>query len=401
MPLDADIVVVGAGPAGATTAALAARAGARVLLLDRARFPRPKPCAEYMSPGVLDQLRSARLERAVLERKPQFVAGMDVVSPRGARFRLRYERDGHPVHAMTLRRLDLDHALLCEAADAGVEVIEGAIVREPALSDGAVRGVLMSQAGTGARVTGAVVVVADGARSAMRTALGLSRTVRWPSRLGLVAHYHGGEPMPGDVGQMHVSSLGYCGLAPLPGAGINVGLVVHAGGRGIPRLPATRIMDDWIQSHPALATLLEGHRRVSSVRGMSPVGARSRACAGPGFLMVGDAAGFFDPFTGEGIHRAILGGRIAAAAALEAVNQGQSAAQIEAYHRARHAAFRQKEMVTALVQAFVRIPGLLDYALPRLESRPLAGGLLASVLGDVADAGQFLRPRPLWDAVRP
>jgi flavin-dependent dehydrogenase len=117
--------------------------------------------------------------------------------------------------------------------------------------------------------------------------------------------------------------------------------------------------------------------------------------------MVGDAAGFFDPFTGEGIHRAILGGRIAAAAALEAVNQGQSAAQIEAYHRARHAAFRQKEMVTALVQAFVRIPGLLDYALPRLESRPLAGGLLASVLGDVADAGQFLRPRPLWDAVRP
>jgi hypothetical protein len=49
----------------------------------------------------------------------------------------------------------------------------------------------------------------------------------------------------------------------------------------------------------------------------------------------------------------------------------------------------------------VRSPGLLDYALPRLESRPLAGGLLASVLGDVADAGQFLRPRPLWDAVRP
>jgi flavin-dependent dehydrogenase len=161
------------------------------------------------------------------------------------------------------------------------------------------------------------------------------------------------------------------------------------------------MLDRWIGAHPSLAASLNGFERASPVRGMMPVGARSRADAGPGYFLAGDAAGFFDPFTGEGIYRALVGGEIAAKAAVAALQHGYRPADVDRYHRARRNAFTNKEIVTMLVQAFVRFPYLLDYALPRLESRSGAGAVLASVLGDVADARTFLRPRPLWEVLRP
>lgn len=399
--MDADIIVVGAGPAGSTTAALAARAGARVLLLDRAHFPRQKACAEYMSPGVMDVLNRTGLAAPVLERCPLPVPGMDIVSASGARFRLRYRRDGEAVQAMTLPRVELDHALAAQAVAEGAQLEEGVIVREPIEWDGAVQGVKASVGGRALRLHARLVVIADGARSSVRQAMGLSRPVRWPHRMGLVAHFAGSAISPGGFGQMHVASGGYCGLAPLPGGGVNVGLVIHTPVSGGPRTAPSRVLDDWIAEHQSLAASLSGFTRISPVRGMLPVGARSRRDAGPGFLLVGDAAGFFDPFTGEGIHRALVGGEIAARTALAALAHGFRLDAIRHYHRARRNAFANKEIVTMLVQAFVRFPHLLDYAVPRLETRPGAGELLASVLGDIADPARFLRPSPLWEALRP
>ncbi len=399
--MDADIIVVGAGPSGASTAALAARAGARVLLLDRARFPRHKACAEYMSPGVMDVLARTGLAQAVVDEAPLSVPGMDIVSFSGARFRLRYRRDGEAAHAMTLPRFELDHALAREAVREGARLEEGVIVREPVVSDGVVRGVKASTGGRPLGLRAQVVVIADGAQSVMRRGLGLSRPVRWPHRMGLVAHFAGTGHLPGGSGQMHVASGGYCGIAPLPGGGVNVGLVIHGptsqGGRSTP----ARTLDGWIESHKYLASALQGYERVSQVRGMFPVGARSRREAGPGYLLTGDAAGFFDPFTGEGIYRALVGGEIAASSALTMLAHGYRSDDVRHYRHARRNAFANKEIVTKLVQTFVRFPHLLDYAVPRLEARPDAGSLLASVLGDLADPSTFLRPRPLWEALRP
>lgn len=396
--MDADIIVVGGGPAGSSTAALAARQGARVLLLDRARFPRPKACAEYMSPGVMDVLNRTGLASAVCARGPLPVPGMDIVSPSGARFRLRYRRGGKTATALTLPRIELDDALATQAVREGARLEEGIIVREPIYSGGAVCGVRASTGGRPLSVRAPLVVIADGAHSTLRSAMGLSRPVRWPNRMGLVAHFTGTPALSGGFGQMHVATGGYCGLAPLPGGGINVGLVVRRRQGGV---SPVRMLDRWINDHPSVAAALDGCVRVSSVRGFSPVGARSRSDAGAGFLMVGDAVGFFDPFTGEGIYRALAGGEIAARAAVAALTHGQRAADIAAYHSSRRNAFACKERVTALVQAFVRFPLLLDYALPRLDARVAAGDLLASVLGDLVDPSSFLRPGPLWEVLRP
>jgi geranylgeranyl reductase family protein len=398
--MEADIVVVGAGPSGSVAATLCARTGARVMLLDRAHFPRPKACAEYMSPGVRHVLRRVGLWPAVHATGPLDVPGMEIVGPSGVRFRLRYRQNGTTYQALTLPRLQLDHSLVQCAVRAGAQLEEGVIVREPIEENGVVRGVTASRAGRRLRVAAPMVIIADGAHSTLRSALGLTGTVRWPDRMGLVAHFEGPARLDGGFGQMHVAPGGYCGVAPLPDGGINVGLVIHRPPRRS-GWNAAQILDSWIARHPSLAALLGESRRVSSVRGMVPTGARSRASAGRGFLLAGDAAGFFDPFTGEGIYRALVGAEIAAAAALSALERGQAAADIESYERRRRAAFRNKEIVTALVQAFVRVPRLLEYALPRLETRPQAGEILASALGDIDDAARFLRPRPLWEVLRP
>lgn len=398
---DADIIVVGAGPAGSATAALAARAGARVLLLDRARFPRNKACAEYMSPGVLQALCRMGLSDGVLERRPLQVPGMEIVAPSGFRYRLRYEQAGRSLNAITLPRLQLDHALVESAVRSSARLEEGVTVREALLDDGVVRGVVASRDGRRVRICGSMVVVADGSRSMLRRGLGLDAPVRWPNRMGLVAHFDGASGLQGGFGQMHVADGGYCGLAPLPGGGTNVGLVIHFRRGRKSAIPASQIMDDWIARHPLLSRALSGCRRASPVRGMAPVGARARAVAGRGFLVTGDAAGFFDPFTGEGIHRALMGGEIAAGTALKALGDGFGASEIGAYARRRRAAFRKKEVVTCLVQTFVTFPRLLEYALPRLDARPSSADLLSAVLGDIADPGRFLRPGPLWETLRP
>jgi flavin-dependent dehydrogenase len=325
---------------------------------------------------------------------------MEIVAPSGFRYRLHYEQDGTPADALTLPRIELDHALVESAVRSGARLEEGVIARTLLTEDGVVRGVAASHAGSSVRVTGSMVVIADGARSTLRRALGLDAPVRWPNRMGLIAHFEGGEELDDGFGQMHVAQGGYCGLAPLPGGGMNVGLVIKSR-RHVPNVTASQVMDRWISQHPILARSLRGSRRVSPVRGMAPVGARARAHAGSGFLLTGDAAGFFDPFTGEGIHRALVGGEIAAETALHALSAGFGASDIRAYEHRRRMQFRKKEMVTRLVQTFVRFPRLLEYALPRLRARQDTGDLLSAVLGDIADPASFLRPGPLWNALRP
>src|SRR2546427_5113019 len=133
-----DVVVAGAGPAGSATALLLARGGARVLLLDRARFPREKPCSEYLSPEstrVLGRLGEPVLN-AVAAASPAKLTGMKVVAPSGKAVVGRFE-----TFSFALPRTRFDTILLDAARAHGVEVREGVKVEELVYDDRAVAGV--------------------------------------------------------------------------------------------------------------------------------------------------------------------------------------------------------------------------------------------------------------------
>jgi flavin-dependent dehydrogenase len=376
-----DVVVVGGGPAGSATATGFAAQGRSVLVLDAARFPRHKACAEYVSPGGAALLqRLGALERLIGCGRGRWLVGMQIQAPDGRCHLLGYrDQAGIQQQGLSVSRLDLDATLLDVARRRGATVRDGCRARQLCWSDHRVTGVVTAK---GERIAAELVVGADGANSVVARAVGARRPALWPRRLGLIAHLQGVE-WPEDYGQMLVGRHGYVGVAPLDRQGlVTVGLV-----RTMPdgRLgPARTALVAALAEYPDMAARLGAGRLVGSVVGVGPMVRRVTRVVGPGYALVGDAAGFFDPFTGEGIYRALRGAELLT----------RSPAT---YARARHAAFRSKELLVALIQVFVQTPWLMNLAVARLRERPTVARELGAALGDV----QAARLELVWQLLGP
>ena len=137
------------------------------------------------------------------------------------------------------------------------------------------------------------------------------------------------------------------------------------------------------------------------IAGASPLGSRVERRAGPGWLVVGDAAGFLDPFTGEGLHRALVSARLAAEV-IDAELRGRApAGGLAAYDAAMGERFAAKDLVSQVVQAFLARPALFAYAGRRLARRADVRATMGLVMGDLVPASRALDPRFLAALLRP
>jgi geranylgeranyl reductase family protein len=372
-----DAVVVGGGPAGSATALLLARGGARVLLLDRARFPRDKPCSEYLSPEtttVLQRLGGGVLE-AVAAASHARLTGMKVVAPSGAemigRFGDRF--------SFALPRTSFDTILRQAAETAGAVVREGVKVEDLLYDRGAVGGVI-----AGERYRARVVVGADGLRSVVARRLGGVRTSA-PRRIAFTAHVADVAGVS-DVGEMHVGPTGYVGLGPIGDGVTTVALVLPL--RSLRRRPG---FFDALDRFPGLTGRFDPRRLVRDVLATGPFAQWSRRSVAPGggALLVGDAADFFDPFTGQGIYSALRGAELAAAAITDTLATG---ADLRAYARARRAAFAGKWLLERLIGLGVGWPALVERVVGRLARRSDLADLLVRATGNCVPARAVLAP---------
>jgi menaquinone-9 beta-reductase len=351
-----DVLVVGAGPAGSIAALTLARAGVSVRLVDRARFPRDKLCGDTVNPGsmaLLDGLGLGERVRSVA----LAVRGMTVTGPGNARVAAEYP-DGITGAALTRRQLD---QMFVEAAvGAGVVFDEGVSVAGARVSgEGRVERVATRSAVAERDIPARLVIAADGRASRIASSLGLSSFAARPRRWAFGAYYEGVEGLT-DRGEMHVRQDGYIGVAPLPGGMANVCVVRQleevrsaSGTRLAPSLPE-RIIDDAIAIDRQLRERFARVTRVSDVSVLGPLAVDARASGCPGLLLAGDAAGFVDPMTGDGLRFALRGGMLAAEYALRELETGR--AQHRELHAAREREFSRKWLVNRALRLLVASP---------------------------------------------
>jgi menaquinone-9 beta-reductase len=398
---DAEAIVVGGGPAGSATAAALAEAGHRVLLLDKGSFPRHKACSEFINPACAHLLGEMGVLTEVLQSGAHRMEAMIVHAPNGHRFVANFAKAEPGRVALGLSRFRLDHLLLDRAKAAGVTVCERAHVREVVREAGRVVGVVATIGETRELIRSSLVVGADGHNSAVARSLGLDVLLRWPKKTGLVAHYRGVTELD-QFGELHVARHGYAGLAPLEDGLTNVAVVTNV--RHVEERPASieEFFAESLGTIPAVARKLESAERVGGIRGVGPMAGRARRTLGDGFLLVGDAASFLDPFTGEGIYEALQAAQLAAPVASAGLKAGDASGDaLDPYRFARRRAFTAKREVCWIVQGFISAPPLMNYVTDRLSRREDLGLTLSGVLGNFRPASQALSPLFLARLLRP
>jgi flavin-dependent dehydrogenase len=405
---DAQVIVVGGGPAGASIAWQLARRGVDVLVLDRARFPRDKPCAEYLSPEASRILSEMGALEACERAGAATLRGMIVRSPDGGRIRGDFAAAhgfrGFRDSGLALRRTLLDAILLERAKCAGARVLEGVRVTD-VLRDakGSVRGVSALVDGAPCELTGRITIGADGLRSVVGRRLGLTRYARFPYRMALVAHYRGVEGM-GEHGEMHVEDDGYVGLANVGDGVTNVALVMPVWRARAAKGRSAPFLDGWLRSRVQLAPRFAAAERIAPVRATGPFAQRARRAWASGAALVGDAADFYDPFTGEGIYAALRGGELLAPfveRAIAASATRASDAELARYDAVRAREFGGKWKVERLVALAVATPALMNRAARTLSRRKEMADLLVGVAGDFVPPSEVLSLRYLSRLILP
>jgi flavin-dependent dehydrogenase len=381
-----DVLIVGAGPAGCTAAIVLARAGIRVRVIDRERFPRDKLCGDTVNPGtmaLLERLHPAAT--AAIRARSLLVSGMMVTGPHGTSVTAEYPPR---TPGVALSRRELDAQLLEAAVAAGADVVTGVRARRAVVADDRVCGVEVASGSSTAVLPAKVVIAADGRRSTLSFGLGLARFATRPRRWAFGAYFAGIDGLS-SRGEMHVRRDGYIGVAPLPEGIANVCVVRD----GRPRRETLRdrqsgpngtpqsVIGDAVGADPLLRDRFRRAQQISGVTTLGPLAVDASAAGCPGLLLAGDAAGFVDPMTGDGLRFAVRGGQLAAAAALRELTTGRPA--FEQLGAARAAEFGRKWRFNRALRALAGSPRgvLLAASVAHYWSAPIRA--LVGIAGDL------------------
>jgi flavin-dependent dehydrogenase len=389
-----DVIVIGAGPAGAASAILLAERGLAVLIVDRARSPRTKICGEYLSPEgarILDRLgvlKAIDLAGAVP------LAGMRIVGPDGRSLEGRYRSLGNwrPYRegALAIERTILDGALTDRLRALPVDFREQVRATDVVVEGERVVGIrAVDVDGRHHDFRAPLLIGADGRASVVAQRLGCRKPHRL-RRMALATYVSGLSDCRG-LGEIFVDPPDYAILNPVGEDRVNFSLVVPLGHV----VPHTARLDVFfgarVKQLSHLARRVAGTARVAPVVALGPLAYRVTAPPLGGVLLVGDAAGFYDPFTGEGIFSALRGAELAAEVATRAFAQGDlSASALSAYERARADAFRAKARLTRAIQTVIGRRWTTDLVAALLARRPDLLDALLGVIGDYVPPAALL-----------
>jgi geranylgeranyl reductase family protein len=328
-----DVLVVGGGPAGASTGYWLAQQGIDVCVIERKVFPRDKTCGDGLTPRAVKQLTDMGLADA-LEVHHRY-HGLRATG-HGMSLELTWpSHPTYPSHGFVVKRRDLDQMVADHAAKAGATVLQGTEAMAPVVDRGFVRGAVVKRKETGQteEIRARYVVVADGANSRFGRALGTSRNRDYPQGMAIRGYWE--SPLHDDpwiesaldVRDRNGNVLpGYGWIFPVGDGTVNVGVGLLSTFRDYKSVNTSHLLSEYAATAPGYWELNASSPVGEPTGGRLPMGGSVGPKAGPTHLVVGDAAGTVNPFNGEGIDYAYETGRLAASVLADAIRSGDAMA---------------------------------------------------------------------------
>ncbi len=332
-PERVDVLVVGAGPAGAAAAYWLAERGHSVVAVEKKRFPREKTCGDGLTPRAVRQLDDMGLADQLTEFHRY--DGLRSIA-HGITLELAWpEHPDFPSHGYVVRRRDLDRMVAERAAKAGATIRQGTEALAPIVEAGLVTGAVLrrSETGTTEAVRARYVVVADGANSRFGRALGTARDRSYPMGMAIRGYYT--SPFHDETWiESHLDLRdrdgnhmpGYGWIFPVGDGTVNVGAGLLDTFTGFTAVNTTRLLDAFVATAPARWGLSPESACGAPTGGRLPTGGSVLPKVGPTWIVAGDAAGSINPFNGEGIAYAYETGRMVAETVSEALTTGDGLA---------------------------------------------------------------------------
>lgn len=394
-----DVIIIGGGPAGATAALYCRRYGLKTLLVDKSRFPRDKVCGDAISGKSLRVLRDLDLERK-LRLEPQVEAhGVLFSAPNGKVARIPFTPPSAKRQSMgyVCRRTVFDRVLFSAAKNAATDCFEGFIVDQLVREGEQVRGITghFTHDSTPRTFHAQVVLGADGFVSLVARQTGLYQHDSEHWCVATRGYYRGIADMS-DYIEIHfvdAVSPGYFWIFPLENGWANVGIgMLHAA------LKKHRI--NLMQAH-LTATQVEPFKSrfaraelAGNIVGWNlPLGSKRRTIHGNGFMLLGDAAGLIDPFSGEGIGNAMVSGEIAARVLARACAQNDvSAASLSEYANLLWREIGNELKTSHLLQRIGQVKPLLNFVVGKAAKSMEVANWISSMMANETPRAELASP---------
>jgi geranylgeranyl reductase family protein len=388
-----DILIIGAGPGGASTALFLAKYGIRSTLVDKATFPRDKICGDALSGKVVEVLK--KLDPSLIGqlhgRANDFLGsfGVTFVAPSGESLRVPFKNeitDTSPPPGFISRRMDFDHWLIEQVRkEPLIKLVEDTELRKfQKTKDG-----YTATSKSGETYDTRLLIAADGAYSTFAKEQAGLETEAAHNCFGLRAYYKNVSGLDHqNFIELHFLKdflPGYFWIFPLPNGYANVGVGMRADVVGKKKLNLKKEFEKIIASHPAIAPRFREAEQIGEVKlyGL-PLGSKKRQLSGDHYMLTGDAAMLIDPFTGEGIGNAMMSGMLAAQQAKLCMGAGDfSAKKMMAYDKAVYDRLWSELLLSYRMQQLVNFPSLFNFVVRKANSNAMLRETISAMFEDL------------------
>lgn len=365
-----DVIIAGGGPAGASAAIHLSMSGARVLLVEQKKFPRPKLCGEFISPECAVHFERLRVAEALSAAHPADLAATVFYSRRGKNVRVPSSWFGATGVALGLSRAEMDERLLRRASEAGAQVLEEAHANSVIFENQTARGITIRKGARETTYHAPIIVDGTGRTRALTRRLAANakrvRRERAPM-VAFKAHLEDTRIEPGAC-EIYFYRRGYGGLSSIENGLSNLCFIASARDVRACGADADRVMREVVCKNQRAAFTLKHARLNANWLAVSLEGfGRSSVAPTNGLLAIGDAASFIDPFTGSGMLMALESGELAAQAIGEFLNHGSRISSLDqlqtAYADRYRQAFKSRLTVSSWLRKAAFVPGLAEAAI--------------------------------------